>query len=63
MMPTTQLPSFQGMIGRSAPMQALFRRIERVAPIDVPVLILGEGGTGKARSWVWGAGARPPRTF
>ena len=28
-------------------MQALFRRIERVAPIDVPVLILGESGTGK----------------
>jgi transcriptional regulator with GAF, ATPase, and Fis domain len=35
------------MIGRSAPMQALFRRIERVAPLDVPVLILGETGTGK----------------
>jgi DNA-binding NtrC family response regulator len=28
-------------------MQLLFRRIERVAPIDVPVLILGESGTGK----------------
>ncbi len=28
-------------------MQALFRRIERVAPIDVPVLICGESGTGK----------------
>jgi transcriptional regulator with GAF, ATPase, and Fis domain len=35
------------MIGRSAMMRALFRRIERVAPIDVPVLILGESGTGK----------------
>jgi DNA-binding NtrC family response regulator len=41
------LPSFHGIIGRSAPMQALFRRIERAAPIDVPVLILGESGTGK----------------
>ncbi len=41
------LPSFHGIIGRSAPMQALFRRIERVAPIDVPVLIRGESGTGK----------------
>ncbi len=28
-------------------MRALFRRIERVAPIDVPVLILSESGTGK----------------
>jgi DNA-binding NtrC family response regulator len=28
-------------------MQALFRRIQRVAPIDVPVLIQGESGTGK----------------
>jgi DNA-binding NtrC family response regulator len=35
------------MIGRSAVMQVLFRRIERVAPIDVPVLIVGESGTGK----------------
>ena len=43
----TGLPSFHGIIGRSAPMQALFRRIERVAPIDVPVLIQGETGTGK----------------
>jgi DNA-binding NtrC family response regulator len=41
------LPSFHGIIGRSAAMQALFRRIERVAPIDVPVLIQGESGTGK----------------
>jgi hypothetical protein len=28
-------------------MQVLFRRIEQVAPIDVPVLIQGETGTGK----------------
>jgi DNA-binding NtrC family response regulator len=46
-MPSSERPSFHGMIGRSAVMQALFRRIERVAPIDVPVLILGETGTGK----------------
>ena len=46
-MRSSELPSFHGMIGRSAVMQALFRRIERVAPIEVPVLILGETGTGK----------------
>src|SRR5690349_20554891 len=41
------LLSFQGIIGRSAAMRVLFQRIERVAPIDVPVLIQGETGTGK----------------
>jgi len=46
-MPSIETPSFHEMIGRSAAMQALFRRIERVAPIDVPVLIIGESGTGK----------------
>lgn len=46
-MPSDQLSSFYGMIGQSAAMQALFRRIARVAPIDVPVLIRGESGTGK----------------
>jgi two-component system response regulator HydG len=35
------------MIGGSAAMQALFRKIELVAPTDVPVLIHGESGTGK----------------
>src|SRR4026207_601988 len=43
----TDLPSFHGIIGRSAAMRMLFQRIERVAPIDVPVLIMGESGTGK----------------
>jgi DNA-binding NtrC family response regulator len=41
------LPGFEGLIGRSAGMTALFDRIRRVAPYDVPVLILGETGTGK----------------
>jgi len=43
----SDLPSFHGIIGRSAAMQALFRRIESVAPYDVSVLIQGETGTGK----------------
>ena len=41
------LPSFHGIIGRSAPMRALFERIKKFAPPDVSVLIQGETGTGK----------------
>lgn len=44
---SSELSSFCGMIGRSAAIQALYRRIERVAPTDATVLILGERGTGK----------------
>jgi len=36
-----------GIIGRSPAIRELLRRIERVAPVDVPVLIRGESGTGK----------------
>ena len=46
-MVSAELPSFHGIIGRSAPMQALFRRMESVARYDVTVLIQGETGTGK----------------
>ena len=35
------------LVGSSAPMQALFRRIALAAAADVPVLITGESGTGK----------------
>jgi len=35
------------LIGETAPMAALRARIERAAPSDVPILILGENGTGK----------------
>ena len=41
------LPGFEGLVGQSAVMRTLFDRIRRVAPYDVPVLILGETGTGK----------------
>lgn len=35
------------MVGQSANMQALFKKITKVAPADATVLILGESGTGK----------------
>jgi len=35
------------ILGRSAGMRALFRDIEKVAPVDISVLVLGESGTGK----------------
>jgi DNA-binding NtrC family response regulator len=43
----TPLPGFHGLVGESAAMQALFRRLERLAVLDVSVLIVGETGTGK----------------
>jgi DNA-binding NtrC family response regulator len=39
--------SFGKLVGKSAPMQRLFREIEKVAPSDASVLIQGESGTGK----------------
>jgi transcriptional regulator with GAF, ATPase, and Fis domain len=41
------VPMRFGLVGDSAPMQAVFRLIERAAPSNVPVLIQGETGTGK----------------
>jgi two-component system nitrogen regulation response regulator GlnG len=35
------------LVGRSAPMQSVYRMITRVLRNDLPVLILGESGTGK----------------
>jgi two-component system, NtrC family, response regulator len=39
--------TFDGMVGASPPMQAVFAFIRKVAPTGAPVLILGESGTGK----------------
>jgi len=38
---------YSSIIGRSEPMQAMFRTLRQVAPTDVTVLITGESGTGK----------------
>jgi DNA-binding NtrC family response regulator len=39
--------AFQGIIGRSRPMEQVFTLIKRVAPTEGTVLISGESGTGK----------------
>ncbi|MEZ4650970.1 MAG: sigma 54-interacting transcriptional regulator [Candidatus Eisenbacteria bacterium] len=38
---------FEGIVGESSEMRAIFRAVERVAPSDASVLVLGESGTGK----------------
>ena len=38
---------FEGFIGRSPAMQAVFEQIDRIAPSRAPVFITGESGTGK----------------
>jgi two-component system, NtrC family, response regulator GlrR len=38
---------FGGLVGRSAAMRAVFARLERAAPNDATVLLVGETGTGK----------------
>jgi len=39
--------SFDNIIGRSAPMQAVLTTVSRVAPLRTTVLLTGESGTGK----------------
>ncbi|MCY1046838.1 sigma-54 dependent transcriptional regulator [Corallococcus sp. bb12-1] len=46
-LPGPNAPASLGMVGESAPLQGLRQHIERVADLDVPVLIRGETGTGK----------------
>jgi two-component system NtrC family response regulator len=43
----TQADAFEGMVGSSKPMQAVFDTIRKVATSDASVMILGESGTGK----------------
>lgn len=49
---TTDLPRPEGsdlpLVGRTTAMQALYRLVARVMNADLPVLILGESGTGKS---------------
>jgi two-component system response regulator HydG len=40
--------TFHGLVGRSAPMQALFRLVERLAPHARATLVTGAPGTGKS---------------
>ena len=44
---STDQDHLDGIVGRSAPMRALYRQIERVAASDVTVLVHGESGSGK----------------
>ncbi|CAN5623842.1 hypothetical protein BH11MYX1_BH11MYX1_25570 [soil metagenome] len=38
---------FGEIVGTSPPMQQIFRKVEKIAPTDISVLITGETGTGK----------------
>ena len=38
---------FASLVGKSAPMRALFRQLEQVAPTALSVVLIGETGTGK----------------
>ena len=42
-----QQTKFQDLVGKSQAMRVVYQQIEDVAPLDVPVLITGDTGTGK----------------
>jgi two-component system NtrC family response regulator len=44
---STRPNTFEGILGASPQMQAVFDAIRKVAPTNAPVLVLGESGTGK----------------
>ena len=41
------IEGYHGLIGRSVAMQPVYDRIAKFGPPGIPVLILGETGTGK----------------
>jgi len=45
--PPREINAFSDILGRSEAMLDIFTRIEKVAPTDANILILGENGTGK----------------
>ncbi|HEX4936070.1 MAG TPA: sigma 54-interacting transcriptional regulator, partial [Gemmatimonadaceae bacterium] len=45
--PVDQVPSFEGIVGRSPQMQRIFRLIDLLHENDATILITGESGTGK----------------
>jgi transcriptional regulator with GAF, ATPase, and Fis domain len=42
-----ELQRFGEIVGTSPPMQQVFRKVEKIAPTDISVLVTGETGTGK----------------
>ncbi|MCK6473483.1 MAG: sigma-54 dependent transcriptional regulator [Planctomycetes bacterium] len=61
----TGMPEEDRIIGRSQPMQNVYKMIGQVAPREVPVLIRGESGSGKemvARA-IWQHSGRSRRQF
>ncbi len=63
--PISQRGAFGALLGASAPMRRVYATMERAAPTTVPVLILGQSGTGKelAARAVHGASTRASKTL